>query len=92
MNILMEQPMSDNHQITQGTMPYTLDATVGGILDDTNAVKILEKHIPGVSRNPMPGLAKGMTLKSLLAMPQAKQAGIFVLAHDIGREGVTPIH
>ncbi len=84
--------MSGNHQITQGTMPYTLDTTVGGIPGDTNAVKILEEHIPGVSRNPMPGLAKGMTLKSLLAMPQAKQAGIFVLAHDIGREGVTPIH
>jgi hypothetical protein len=39
-------------------------------------VKILEKHAPGVSKNPMIGLAKGMTLKSLLAMPQAKDAGL----------------
>ncbi len=57
-------------------MAYTLDTTVGTIMDDTNAVKILEKYVPGISKNPMLGLAKGMTLKSLLAMPQAKQAGI----------------
>lgn len=57
-------------------MPYTLDTTVGAIMDDTNAVKILEKYVPGISKNPMLGLAKGMTLKSLLDMPQAKQAGI----------------
>ncbi len=57
-------------------MAYTLDTKVGEILDDTGAVKILEKHVPGISTNPMIGLAKGMTLKSLLAMPQAKQAGI----------------
>ncbi len=40
------------------------------------AVKILEKYVPGISKNPMVGLAKGMTLKALLAMPQAKEAGI----------------
>ena len=57
-------------------MAYTLDTKVGEILDDTGAVKILEKHVPGISKNPMIGLAKGMTLKSLLAMPQAKQAGL----------------
>lgn len=57
-------------------MAYTLDTKVGVILDDTGAVKILEKHVPGISKNPMIGMARGMTLKSLLAMPQAKQAGI----------------
>ncbi|MGE5777482.1 MAG: hypothetical protein ACM33V_14760 [Chloroflexota bacterium] len=57
-------------------MAYTLDTTVGTLLDDTGAVKILEKHVPGISTNPMIGMAKGMTLKSLLAMPQAKQYGI----------------
>jgi hypothetical protein len=57
-------------------MAYTLDTTVGEILKDTGAVKILEKHVPGISKNPMLGLAKGMTLKALLAMPQAKDAGI----------------
>ena len=57
-------------------MAYTLDTKVGDILKDTGAVKILEKYAPGVSKNPMIGLAKGMTLKSLRAMPQAKDAGI----------------
>jgi hypothetical protein len=57
-------------------MAYTMDTKVGEILKDTNAVEVLERYAPGVSKNPMIGLAKGMTLKSLLAMPQAKQAGI----------------
>ena len=57
-------------------MAYTLDTKVGEILKDTHAVDVLERYAPGVSKNPMIGLAKGMTLKSLLAMPQAKDAGI----------------
>jgi hypothetical protein len=57
-------------------MAYTLDTKVGEILDDTRAVEILERYAPGVSTNPMVGMARGMTLWSILAMPQAKQAGI----------------
>jgi hypothetical protein len=57
-------------------MAYTLDTKVGEILKDTHAVEILEKHVPGISKNPMLGLAGGMSLKSILAMPQAKEAGI----------------
>ncbi|MCL4268550.1 MAG: hypothetical protein KJZ72_03360 [Anaerolineales bacterium] len=57
-------------------MAYTLETTVGEILKDTNALEVLEKYAPGVSKNPMIGLAKGMTLENLLAMPQAKDAGI----------------
>ena len=57
-------------------MAYTLDTTVGTLLDDMGAVKVFEKHVPGISKNPMVGMARGMTLKALLAMPQAKQAGI----------------
>jgi len=57
-------------------MAYTLDTTVGEILKDTHAVEVLERHVPGVSKNPMIGMAKGMTLKSILAMPQAKEAGL----------------
>jgi hypothetical protein len=55
---------------------YTLDTKLGDILEDTHAVEILERHAPGISKNPMIGFAQGMTLRSLLAMPQAKQAGI----------------
>ena len=57
-------------------MAYTLDTKVGDILKDTHAVEILEKHVPGVFKNPMLALAGGMTLKAILAMPQAKQAGL----------------
>lgn len=57
-------------------MAYTLDTKLGDLLKDTHAVDILEKHAPGISRNPMVGMAKGMTLKTLLDMPQAKQYGV----------------
>lgn len=57
-------------------MAYTLETKVGEILKDREAVKIFERYAPGVSKNPMLGLAKGMSLKSLIAVPQAKQAGV----------------
>jgi hypothetical protein len=57
-------------------MAYTLDTKVGEILQDTHAVEVLERYAPGVSKNPMIGFAKGMTLRSLLDLPQAKQAGV----------------
>ena len=70
-------------------MAYTLDTKVGEILKDTGAVKVLEKYAPGVSKNPMIGLAKGMTLKALLAMPQAKEAGI---TEDMVKKVLTEIN
>lgn len=57
-------------------MAYTLETKVGEILKDTEAVKVFERYAPGVSKNPMLGFAKGMSLKSLIAVPQAKQAGV----------------
>jgi hypothetical protein len=57
-------------------MAFSLESKVGELLRDPEAVKIVEKYAPGISRNPMIGLAKGMTLKALLGMPQAKQAGV----------------
>ncbi len=57
-------------------MAYSLTSKVGELLKDKVAVEILEKYVPGVTKNPMIGLAKSMTLKTLLGMPQAKQYGI----------------
>jgi hypothetical protein len=57
-------------------MAYTLDTKVGEILKDTHAVEVFERHAPGISKNPMIGFAKGMTLKTLVSMPQAKSAGV----------------
>ena len=57
-------------------MTYTLDTKVGEILKDIHAVEILERYAPGVSKNPMIGLAKGMTLKTVISMPQARDVGL----------------
>jgi hypothetical protein len=57
-------------------MAYSLESKVGELLKDPEAVKIIERYAPGVSKNPMIGLAKGMTLKSVVSMPQAKDAGL----------------
>jgi len=57
-------------------MAYTLDTKVGEILDDPQAVAILESYAPGASKNPMLAMAKDMTLRSIIALPQAKEAGM----------------
>ena len=57
-------------------MAYTLDTKVGELLKDPEAVKVIERHAPGVSKNPMLGLAKGMALRDVISMPPAKQAGL----------------
>jgi hypothetical protein len=57
-------------------MAYTLETTLGTLLDHPQAKAILEKYLPGVSNNPMVAMAKGMTLNMILSMPQAAQMGI----------------
>jgi hypothetical protein len=57
-------------------MAVTLDTTLGQILDEPQAKAVLDQYLPGVSANPMVAMARGMTLNSLLAMPQAAQLGI----------------
>ena len=57
-------------------MAYTLQSKVGDLLKDQVAVKVLEKYAPGISTNPMIGLARGMAIETLLSLPQAKQYGI----------------
>ena len=57
-------------------MAFTLDTTLGTLLDNPQAKAVLEQYLPGISTNPMVAMAKGMTLNMLLAMPQAAQLGI----------------
>jgi hypothetical protein len=57
-------------------MAFTLDSTFGTLLDNPQAKAVLENHLPGVSTNPLVGMAKGMTLRVILSMPQASQMGI----------------
>ena len=57
-------------------MTFTLDSTIGDILADPNAVKVLDQYVPGASQHPMIAMAKGMSLRMVLSMPQAAQAGL----------------
>jgi hypothetical protein len=57
-------------------MAYTLDTTLGEILDNPQAKAILDQHVPGASNHPMIAMAKGMSLNMILSMPQAAQVGL----------------
>jgi hypothetical protein len=57
-------------------MAFTLDATFGTLIDNPQAKVILEKYLPGIGTNPMVAMARGMTLNTILLMPQAAQMGI----------------
>jgi len=57
-------------------MAFTLDSNLGEILADPQAVKVLDQYVPGASTHPMIGMAKGMSLNMILAMPQAAQFGL----------------
>jgi para-nitrobenzyl esterase len=57
-------------------MEATLDTTLGTLLDDPKAKAALDQYLPGISSNPMVALARGMSLKMILSMPQAKQFGL----------------
>ncbi len=57
-------------------MAYTLDTTLGSLLDEPQAKAVIDQYLPGVSSNPMIAMVRGMSLNSILAMPQAAQFGI----------------
>jgi len=53
-----------------------MDTTLGSLLENPQAKPIIEKYFPGIYTNPMVGMVKGMSLNTLVAMPQAAQLGI----------------
>jgi hypothetical protein len=57
-------------------MALTLDSMLGDILKEPKAKAILDQYLPGASSNPMVTMAAGMSLKAVLAMPQAAQLGL----------------
>jgi hypothetical protein len=65
-------------------MKLALDSTPGMLLDDPQAKAVLHKVLPGVSSNRLAAMAKGMSLRTLLSMPQAAQLG---LTEDILAQG-----
>jgi hypothetical protein len=42
--------------------------TLGSLLDDPDVVAIMEKHAPGITTNPMLGMAKGMPAAQAVGM------------------------
>jgi len=57
-------------------MAFTLDTTLGELLDHPQAKPIVEQYIPGLASHPAALMVKGMSLNSILAMPQAAQFGL----------------
>lgn len=57
-------------------MAFTLDSTLGQLLDNPQAKAVVDQYLPGVSTNPMVAMAKGMSLRMILSMPQAAQFGL----------------
>jgi hypothetical protein len=57
-------------------MAFTLDTTLGELIDDPQAKAVLDQHLPGVSTHPMVAMARGMSLNMILSMPQAAQLGL----------------
>ena len=56
-------------------MAFTLDSTLGSIIDDPRAKAVQDQVMPGASTNPMVGMARGMSLNMIMNMPQASQMG-----------------
>ena len=57
-------------------MQFTLDTTLGTLLSDPKGKAVLEQYLPGVSTNPMVAMAKGMSVRTIVMMPQAAQFGL----------------
>jgi hypothetical protein len=77
MTAVEQQLFIDNNHINRRySMAFTLDTTLGEILDHPQAKAVLDKYVPGASNHPMVGMARGMSLNMILSMPQAAQLGL----------------
>jgi hypothetical protein len=56
-------------------MTLSKESKLGDIMKDPRFVDIFEKHCPGLSTHPMINMAKTLSIKYLLAAPQAKGMG-----------------
>jgi len=50
-------------------MAFSIDTSIGELLDNPATLAVLDKHIPGLSTNPQIGMARSMGL-SLRAVAQ----------------------
>lgn len=57
-------------------MAYTLDTTLGTLLDEPHIKGLLEQHFPGITSNPFLGMFRGITLNMIVSNPEAAHLGI----------------
>lgn len=56
-------------------MALSYDSTLGDLVSNPEYLAIFDKHIPGLSSNPMVKMGKKLAIKYLLKQPQAKGLG-----------------
>ena len=63
-------------------MALDYDSTLGDLVSNPEYLAIFDKHIPGLSSNPMVKMGKKLAIKYLLKQPQAKGLGFTQEAVD----------
>jgi hypothetical protein len=53
-------------------MAFDANSKIKDILANEEAKAVLDKHLPGFSKDPQTKMASGMTLKAISSFPQAK--------------------
>ena len=51
-------------QLEEINMKFTENSTLGELLSNETTAKILEKHLPGISTNPMASMGKSFPLEA----------------------------
>jgi hypothetical protein len=70
------------NQERRSTMAFSTDSTLGEILDNEKGKAVLEKHMPGVSKDPRTAMGRGMTLKQIAAFMPAQITPALLQAID----------
>ncbi len=52
-------------------MGFSENSKLKEIMENENSKAVMEKHIPGISTNPMLKMGYGMSLKQISGIPQA---------------------
>ena len=53
-------------------MGFSADSKIGELLNDPRTKAVLEKHLPGVSKNALIDMARGMSLRDVAEFPPAE--------------------
>nr|AGS50308.1 hypothetical protein [uncultured bacterium Ele45G2] len=69
-------------------MEFNENSTLGDLLANEAAVVVLEKHLPGISTNPMASMGKRLSLSQLAAIPQANMPQELINAVVVDLAGI----